>query len=123
MFRVKVAGGWTGCGSVLAASNWLRDGDGWGKESPGRRTGSSARCDWVLLGYLVERVLLIVTVHLEYHGLALHVLNEGPGDSHRDVLHVVEVQGCPFPIVFQWFCREGLVMTVDKAENKTVMVN
>ena len=118
-----MAGGWTGCGSVLAASNWLRDGDGWGEESPGRRTRSSARCDWVLLGYLVERVLLIVTVHLEYHGLALHVLNEGPGDSHRDVLHVVEVQGCPFPIVFQWFCREGLVMTVDKAENKTVMVN
>ena len=116
MFRVEVAGGRTGGGSVLAASNWLRNGNGRWKESPGRRARSTTRCDRVLLGYLMERVLLIVAIHLKDHGLALHVLNEGPGDSHRDVLHVVEVQGCPFPIVFQWFCREGLVMTVDKAK-------
>ena len=71
----------------------------------------------------MKRVLLIVAINLEYHGLALHVLDEGPGDSHRDVLHMVEVQGCPFPIIFQWFCREGLIMTVDKAGGKKINSN
>jgi len=64
----------------------------------------------------MQWVLLIVAVHLKYHGLALHVLYEGPGDSYRDVLHVVEVQGCSFPIILEWFCREGLIMPVDKAK-------
>jgi hypothetical protein len=70
----------------------------------------------MFLVHLMQGVLLIVAIHLEYHGLALHVLNEGPGDSHRDVLHMVEVQGCPFPIILKWFCGEGLIMTVDKAK-------
>ena len=39
----------------------------------------------------VGRFLLVVSVHLEYHRLRLHVLNERAGNSNGDVLHVVEV--------------------------------
>ena len=69
----------------------------------------------------MQRMLLIVAIDLKNHGLVLHVLNEGAGDSHRDVLHMVEVQGCTLPIIFEGFCRKCFIMTIDKTEEDIIM--
>ena len=59
-----------------------------------------------------------MAIDLEDHGLGLDVLDEGAGHGHRDVLHVVEVEGGRLPRVLHRLRREGLVMAVHKAEEQ-----
>ena len=78
VLRVDLVGCRAALCPVLAAPHWLADGDGWREEAAGRGPG----CALSALAHLRPRptqgVLLVVAVHLEDDGLALHVLNEGP---------------------------------------------
>ena len=59
---------------------------------------------------------LEVAVELEYDWLVLDVLDEGPGNAHRHVLHVVEVEGGALAGVLERLRREGVIVPVHKAE-------
>ena len=80
VLRVDLVGGRAGVSPIFAAPDRLADRDGRGEETPWRSSCAVPTClcnlanTWSWLP-----VLLVVAVHLEDDGLALHVLNERPG--------------------------------------------
>ena len=127
MFGVKMRGGGAQGRPELGAPHRCGDRDGWRKKTSWRRPcESSARgaavfrltnpWSWSPL----DRVLLVVAIHLEYHRLCLDVLHEAPGDGGCDVLHVIEVERGSLAAVLQRLSGEGLVVTIDKTLNKFI---
>ena len=64
-----------------------------------------------------------MAVELEYDWLVLDVLDEGPGNAHRHVLHVVEVEGGALAGVLERLRREGVIVPVHKAKMKVKYIN
>ena len=68
-----------------------------------------------VLGLYVQRVLLVMSEHLEHNGVCFNVINERAGHRHGEVLNVVEAQRRTLAGVFQGFGRESFVVSVKEA--------
>ena len=111
----------------LGAPHRSGDRNGWRKKTSWRRPCESSARGAAVFRLAnsrgrrpLDRVLLVMAIHLEYHRLCLDVLHEAPGDGGGDVLHVIEVQRGSFAAVLQRFSGEGLVVTIDKTLNKFI---
>ena len=111
----------------LRAPHRCGDRNGWRKKTSWRRPCESSARGAAVFRLTnpwsrspLDRVLLVVAIHLEYHRLCLDVLHEAPGDGGGDVLHVIEVQRGSLAAILQRFSGEGLVVTIDKTLNKYI---
>lgn len=103
--------GWTWQRSELGTAHWLTDRYAGWLQATWRRTGV------ILFRVIVQRMGVVVAKDLEHDRLCLQVLDEGLGNGHRDVLHVVEAEWSRSCVLYG-LRGEGLLVLVEETKDK-----